>query len=143
MKTDKEKEKEEKLTPKQLVEATRQQKIMFSLKEEPKGLRELQYDVAKKLGEDVELIPKSTISAKIQKLKSAGLVRSNIVNVKPNELSSPRFRGWRQKEKLENGSVDLEYGFTLTPQGDFAIKVLEEYVELEPSLDKKKKKKED
>ena len=139
-KKDKEKKK---ISPEQMLEALRQQNVVTSLSE-PKGINELQYSLSK-TDEDVppKLISKSAVSKKLKRLEKQGLITQHREHVTFEELGSSKYRGWRNVQEYENGSKDLEFGFELTPNGERALKVLEENVEPLEETKSKKPKKED
>lgn len=140
----KEKSKEKKkLSPKQLLEALREQKIITSLSD-PKGINELQY----LLSESDEVtpptpVPKSTISNKLKRLKDQKLITQHREHVTFEELGSSKYRGWRNVQEYENGSKDLEFGFKLTPNGNRALEILKDNIEPLEETKSKKPKKED
>jgi len=140
----KEKSKEKKkLSPKQLFEALREQKIITSLSD-PKGINELQYLLSES-DEDTPPtpVPKSTISNKLKRLKNQKLIIQHKEHVEFEELANPKYRGWRNIKEYENGSKDLEFGFKLTPNGNRALEILKDNIEPFEETKSKKPKKED
>jgi len=141
----KEKSKEKKkLSPKQLLEALREQKIITSLSD-PKGINELQYLLSESDEETPPTpVPKSTISNKLKRLKNQKLITQHREHVEFEELANPKYRGWRNIKDYENGSKDLEFGFKLTSNGSRALEILKDNIEpLEETKKSKKPKKED
>ena len=89
--------------------------------------------------------PRSSVYKGLRRLKSAKLVREKVKRIPPEEVS--QHRGWRVKRNKdtkkpeigENGKVEVQYGFELTPRGETVAKFLEEH--LEPSESKKERDK--
>jgi DNA-binding transcriptional ArsR family regulator len=134
-----------KISPEQMLEALRQQNVIISLSE-PKGINELQYSLSK-TDEDVppKLISKSAVSKKLKRLEKQGLITQHREHVEFEELASSKYRGWRNIKEYENGSKDLEFGFTLTSNGNRALEILKNNIDIETleEIDLKKTKKED
>jgi DNA-binding transcriptional ArsR family regulator len=134
-----------KISPEQMLEALRQQNVIISLSE-PKGINELQYSLSK-TDEDVppKLISKSAVSKKLKRLEKQGLITQHREHVEFEELASSKYRGWRNIKEYENGSKDLEFGFTLTSNGNRALEILKNNIDIETleETDLKKTKKED
>lgn len=85
------------------------------------GLREIRSSMQQELGKPK---PRSSVYKGIQRLKSANLVRKKKRRIPETELH--RYPGWRVKRKndtkeievAENGKIEVQHGFELTPRGE-------------------------
>ncbi|MFQ6123813.1 MAG: hypothetical protein ACE5R6_04290 [Candidatus Heimdallarchaeota archaeon] len=101
-------------------------------------VHEIQYAMRQEF-ELEKLPPRTSVYTKIQRLKSANLVREKIRRIPQKELS--RYRGWRVKHDkntkeikvANNGTIEVKYGYELTPRGEDVVSILEKHLDLRKS----------
>lgn len=128
---------EEDLKEIQLLEAVQNRAILEPLEKQGLSLGELQSKL-----KQVKKVPvkKTTLATRISRLRTAGLVRKQSKQISEDEIRSPKYRGWRIKQK-ENGTYNAELGFELTENGKDALETMRIFTEVKKDLLQKFEKK--
>lgn len=124
---------------KQLITAVQNRSILENLEQEGLSLGELQYKVGQTRNEPAK---KTTVASRINRLKTAGLVRKQSKKIDETDVRSPQYRGWRIKQQ-ENGSFQAELGFELTENGKEALNTIRTFTEQKNLPQKSKTSKND
>ncbi|MFX1293579.1 MAG: hypothetical protein ACFFD2_01785 [Promethearchaeota archaeon] len=118
----------------QLLEAISNRAILEPLEKEGLSFGELQTKLTKMKKKPIK---KATLSNRILRLRTAGLVRKQTKLIAETEVRSPQYRGWRIS-KQEDGSYEAELGFELTKNGKNALNTIRSFTEYETTLPRKK-----